>query len=182
MPIQPTTRTLRWHSRRACVRFTALLSLGIAALAPLAGSGVVQYDVDIRWTSYGIPHIKADDYASAAYGYGYAFARDNICLMAEEFNKVNGERALHFGAGGSYNYRANGSGNVNNLSSDFFYELVMDESLPGELAGLVAAGDPAGHPGLRRRATTATCATRGWPTCPSRAATSPGCGRSPRST
>jgi acyl-homoserine-lactone acylase len=106
----------------------ALLALGIVALAPLAGSAVDQYEADIRWTSYGIPHIKANDYASAAYGYGYAFARDNICLMAEEFDKVNGERALHFGAGGSYNYRANGSGNVNNLNSDFFYKLVMDES------------------------------------------------------
>ena len=72
---------------------------------------------------------QGNDYASATYGYGYAFARDNICLLAEEFNKVNGERALHFGAGGSYDYRANGSGNVNNLSSDFFYELVMDEAI-----------------------------------------------------
>ena len=104
-----------------------VLAAGITALAPLAGSAVVQYDVDIRWTSYGIPHVKANDFGSAAYGYGYAFARDNICLMAEEFDKVNGERALHFGAGNSYDYRANGSGNVNNLDSDFFYELVMDE-------------------------------------------------------
>src|SRR6059036_333332 len=95
----------------------ALLAAIIAATAPLTGSAVVQYDVDIRWTSYGIPHVKANDYGSAAYGYGYAFARDNICLMAEEFDKVNGQRAMHFGAGNSYNYRANGSGNVNNLNS-----------------------------------------------------------------
>jgi acyl-homoserine-lactone acylase len=40
---------------------------------------------------------------------------------------VNGERALHFGVNGSYTYRANGSGNVNNLNSDFFYKRVMDE-------------------------------------------------------
>ena len=69
------------------------VAAGMAALTPLVGSAVVQYDVDIRWTSYGIPHIKANDYGSATYGYGYAFARDNICLMAEEFDKVNGERA-----------------------------------------------------------------------------------------
>jgi acyl-homoserine-lactone acylase len=107
-------------------RFGALLALG-AALAPLA-AGALTYDVEIRWTSYGIPHIKANDYASATYGYGYAFARDNFCLLAEEINKVNGERARYFGAGNSYNYRANGSGNVNNLNSDFFYKLVMDET------------------------------------------------------
>ena len=162
-------------------RFTALLSLGIAALAPLAGSAVVQYDVDIRWTSYGIPHIKANDYASAAYGYGYAFARDNICLLAEEINKVNGERALHFGAGGSYNYVANGSGNVNNLSSDFFYELVMDEACSragwARRAARSATASRASRP-----VTTATSSTPARPTCPWHAGTSPGCGRSHRST
>jgi acyl-homoserine-lactone acylase len=124
----------------------ALFLLGITALAPLAGSAVVQYDVDIRWTSYGIPHVKANDYGSAAYGYGYAFARDNICLMAEEFNKVNGERALHFGATNSYNYRANGSGNVNNLSSDFFYELVMDEAF---LSNWLASSRPEIQQGIQ---------------------------------
>jgi acyl-homoserine-lactone acylase len=105
----------------------ALLTLCLALLPALVAHGA-PYDVDIRWTRYGIPHIKADDFASAAYGYGYAFARDNICLMAEEFDKVNGERALHFGPTGSYVYRANGSGSVNNLNSDFFYKLVMDEA------------------------------------------------------
>ena len=115
---------------RSFATFARLASrcIAVLALAPLGAAALVQYDVDIRWTSYGIPHIEADDYGSVAYGQGYAFARDNVCLMAEEFNKVNGERALHFGTGGSYNYRANGSGNVNNLSSDFFYALVMDES------------------------------------------------------
>src|SRR2546425_1116013 len=108
--------------------FGVALALCLVAAAPLAAVAD-PYDVEIRWTSYGIPHIKANDFASAAYGYGYAFARDNICLMAEEFDKVNGERAQHFGASGSYNYRANGSGNVNNLHSDFFYKLVMDESV-----------------------------------------------------
>jgi acyl-homoserine-lactone acylase len=104
-----------------------LLAFCVAVAAPLVAHAA-PYDVDIRWTSYGIPHVKANDFASAAYGYGYAFARDNICLMAEEFNKVNGERALHFGPTGSYVYRANGSGSVNNLNSDFFYQLVMDEA------------------------------------------------------
>src|SRR5258706_11736818 len=109
-------------------RFRAWLVLCLALLAPLAAIAV-PYDVEIRWTSYGIPHIKADDFASAAYGYGYAFARDNICLMAEEFDKVNGERALHFGATGAYVYRAHGSGSLNNLNSHFFYKLAMYQSL-----------------------------------------------------
>lgn len=26
----------------------------------------IQYDVDLRWTSYGIPHVKANDWAALA--------------------------------------------------------------------------------------------------------------------
>ena len=33
------------------------------------------YNVDIRWTSYGIPHIKAEDYGSLGFGMGYALAK-----------------------------------------------------------------------------------------------------------
>lgn len=139
--------TSTFHAHRLAFLLFAL------ALAPVA-AGAASYDVDIRWTSYGIPHVKADDYGSAAFGYGYAFARDNICLMAEEFDKVNAERALHFGENGSYNYRANGSGNVNNLSSDFFYELVMDEAFIGtwlnSLRGEIRTGIAAFADGYNR--------------------------------
>ena len=38
------------------------------------------YSVDIRWTSYGIPHILAEDYGSLGYGMGYAFAKDHYCI------------------------------------------------------------------------------------------------------
>ena len=27
------------------------------------------YNVEIRWTSYGIPHVKADDWGSLGYGF-----------------------------------------------------------------------------------------------------------------
>ena len=47
--------------------------------------------VTIRTTSHGIPHIKAKDFYGAAYGYGYAFAQDNLCEMAETYATVSGE-------------------------------------------------------------------------------------------
>ena len=37
----------------------------------------------IRRTAHGIPHIIGDDFADLGYGYGYAFAQDNICAIAE---------------------------------------------------------------------------------------------------
>ena len=57
------------------------------------------YEVDIRWTSYGIPHIKGADYGSVAYGMGYAMARDHVCTLADQIIMVRSERARFFGPG-----------------------------------------------------------------------------------
>jgi acyl-homoserine-lactone acylase len=57
------------------------------------------YNAEIRWTSYGIPHIIADDIPSAAFGQGYAFARLNGCILADQVLKLRGERAAFFGPG-----------------------------------------------------------------------------------
>ncbi|MCB9663992.1 MAG: penicillin acylase family protein [Alphaproteobacteria bacterium] len=51
------------------------------------------YEVDLRWTSYGVPHVRADEYGSAAYGMGYAHARDHGCVLLDQIVKVRGERA-----------------------------------------------------------------------------------------
>jgi acyl-homoserine-lactone acylase len=57
------------------------------------------YEVDIRWTEYGIPHVLANDVGSAAYGHGYAFAQDHVCLLADQIVKVRSERASYHGRG-----------------------------------------------------------------------------------
>ena len=91
-----------------CTKWTvgALASLG--ALVTLAGgcanpfpgepSGY-EYRAVIRWTGHGIPHILADDIASGTFGQGYAFAKLNACLLADQIVKVRSERSLHFGPG-----------------------------------------------------------------------------------
>ena len=50
----------------------------------------------IRRTAHGIPHIEARDWGSAGYGYGYAFAQDNVCVMAETYVTVDAQRARWF--------------------------------------------------------------------------------------
>ncbi len=57
------------------------------------------YQATLRTTSYGIPHILAEDLGSAAFGQGYVFARDHICVLADQIVKVRGQRARYFGAG-----------------------------------------------------------------------------------
>jgi len=58
-----------------------------------------KYEATIRRTTSGIPHIKADNLASAAFGHGYAQAQDNVCYLAEAIVKARSERARYFGPG-----------------------------------------------------------------------------------
>jgi acyl-homoserine-lactone acylase len=94
-----------------------------------------RYDATIVRTSYGIPHITAKDWRGAGYGVGYAYAQDNLCMIAEEFATVAGERSLHFGPEAK---AVLGFAPVDNLSSDFFFRSAID--LPRLRAGAKAQG------------------------------------------
>ncbi len=52
-----------------------------------------QFRAEIRRTEYGIPHIKADDWAGLGYGYGYAYAQDNFCVTMREVIFAAGQSA-----------------------------------------------------------------------------------------
>ncbi len=62
-----------------------------------AQPGSSTYDVQIRWTSYGIPHVKATDWGSLGYGFAYATATDVICVLARDVLMVNGELSRYHG-------------------------------------------------------------------------------------
>ena len=65
------------------------LRLSVSALAQPAVSDV---SAEIRRTTFGVPHIRAADERGLGYGIGYAYAQDNLCLLANEVVTVNGER------------------------------------------------------------------------------------------
>ncbi|KPP97883.1 penicillin acylase family protein [Marinobacter sp. HL-58] len=70
-----------------------------------------KFEANIRRTTNGVPHIKANNLASAAFGHGYVQAQDNVCLLAEAFVKARSERAKYFGPGD----------NSINIINDFSY-------------------------------------------------------------
>lgn len=75
---------------------TALLvALSCSAHAREAPPGEAR--AEIRRTSFGVPHIVARDERGLGYGIGYAYAQDNLCLLANEVVTVNGERSRFFG-------------------------------------------------------------------------------------
>lgn len=87
------------------------------------------YQVEVRRTSFGIPHIEADNFASMGYGYGYVQAEDNLCLLARDTLTIRGRRAEFLGGDGDYIIPSNGLV-TDNVSADFFWRTVMsDETL-----------------------------------------------------
>lgn len=55
------------------------------------------YDATIRWTSYGIPHVKANDVGSLGFGFAYATMTDAACTIARDVVMVRGELSRTFG-------------------------------------------------------------------------------------
>lgn len=111
----PSVQTLSTiPGRLAGLWLAGLLTSPVAmAQAPL---------VEISWTSFGVPHIRASDEYGLGYGVGYAYARDNLCLLADEVLTVRGERARFLGRGGK------SSSGLDNVRSDFFFRWLNDDA------------------------------------------------------
>jgi acyl-homoserine-lactone acylase len=126
----------------------ALLTLTVAAcsdsnnsdkpiIIPVEPTG---YAADIVWTEYGIPHITAQDYGSAGYGVGYAYARENYCTVMREYVRSAGESARYLGDDGDLNddfvmKLYNGDERINRMIEEDLPEYIVD-NLTGYAAGL----------------------------------------------
>jgi acyl-homoserine-lactone acylase len=110
------------------LRMVALVA-GLCAIAAAAALAVTlasaddrRYSAEIRRTEYGIPHVLANDHGSLGYGYGYAFAQDNLCVMADRVVTLRGERSRFFGSGADANDPfADEEDATSNLASDVYY-------------------------------------------------------------
>jgi len=82
----------------------------------------------IQRTTDGTPHIIAHSWASLGFGYGFAFAQDNLCTMANDYVTVEAQRSKYFGPKGTYFSRGSGAVTTN-LDSDLFYQQIIDTHL-----------------------------------------------------
>lgn len=109
-------QVVRWFAK-------AFFCFSVFGLAPYTWAENIDTGAlraDIRWTAYGVPHIQAQDEQGLGYGVGYAYARDNACLLAKEIITVRGESARYFGAD------VQSSAEVNNVTSDIFFTWFND--------------------------------------------------------
>ncbi len=103
----------------------SVLAAATAALvlAPAVAEAKPRFAATITRTTYGIPHIEASTWQGVGYGVAYAYAEDNLCMLAEEFATIAGERSKHWGPQGTATL---GFDTVDNLSSDVFFRAVID--------------------------------------------------------
>ncbi|OLF16381.1 penicillin amidase [Actinophytocola xanthii] len=113
---------------------------GAASAAPAVSSrGDRGLSATIRYTEYGVPHISARDFTGLGFGFGFATARDNVCVLADMYLTVRGERSRYLGADAPGN-SALGSARTS-LSSDVYFRSVIDS---GVVERALAAPPPHG--------------------------------------
>ncbi|MER6347128.1 penicillin acylase family protein [Streptomyces sp. NPDC001595] len=133
---------LRRLAVTAVALFTATATLPAAAAAPdgredrPAHGGL---SAVIRYTEYGIPHIVAHSYADLGFGTGWAQAADQVCVLADGFVTVRGERSRYFGSGAAPDLSLSSA--ATNLSSDLYFRGVREA---GTVEKLLAEPAPAG--------------------------------------
>jgi acyl-homoserine-lactone acylase len=128
----------------------ALTAVAACAAAAAIGLGVVyangddhRYSAEIRRTAYGIPHVLAKDYESLGYGYGYAFARDSLCVLADRVVTLRGERSRYFGpTADDDDPFADEESATSNLTSDVYYRGVRQSGVLQRLLAQAAALGP----------------------------------------
>jgi acyl-homoserine-lactone acylase len=108
---------------------------GGSATVSASASASGKLTATIRRTEHGIPHILANNFAGLGFGYGYALAQDNICVVADSYITASAQRSRYFGPNESYVVGGNGSVN-NNLNSDFFYKRFIDAGAVKRLLSL----------------------------------------------
>ncbi|MDQ3936054.1 MAG: penicillin acylase family protein [Actinomycetota bacterium] len=99
-----------------------VLALLLLASLGAAVADAREYEAEVRRTSGGVPHIKADSYADLGFGYGHAFAQDQLCTLADTIVTVRAERSRFFGADKGWGETSQ----INNLKSDFFFQRIKD--------------------------------------------------------
>jgi acyl-homoserine-lactone acylase len=134
-------------SRRRIVQITeparllALAALGIGACdgEGMSGGDLDRDAVEIRYTEYGIPHIRAGSYEGIGFGQGYAQARENLCDIQHGMLAFEGKLSRYFGP--DVEGAAIIPTGMTSLVTDLYYRGVNDS---GVVERLVAQAAPLG--------------------------------------
>lgn len=57
------------------------------------------FEAEVRWTTHGVAHVRAENWGGLGFGQGFACAKDNVATIADQIVKVRSERSRYFGPG-----------------------------------------------------------------------------------
>jgi acyl-homoserine-lactone acylase len=127
-------RSLIWNASAKAAMLGLLLTgcgrVDLSFNTPPLGPRVL---AEVARTSYGVPHVRAENFHNLGYGLAYAYAQDNVCMFADTVLTVKGERSRFFGPEAAATAPANGEYgaaidylHLNNEDSDFFFKGYID--------------------------------------------------------
>ena len=136
-------------------RFVATLAV-VATGICFPASAAASYGVSLTRTTGGVANISGESFADVGFGIGYAQAQDGICLLAETFLTVEGERSAFLGPEGVFKNEAEGGLQFTNLNSDIYWTSIKHDHAIQKLLKLPypqgpSTGRPRSGEGLRRR-------------------------------
>jgi acyl-homoserine-lactone acylase len=110
------------------MRYRRLAAFAVVAAGMcFPASAAASYNVSLTRTTGGVANISGENFADVGFGVGYAQAQDGICLLAETFLTVDGERSAFFGPEGVFKNEAEGGLEFTNLNSDVYWTSIKDE-------------------------------------------------------
>ena len=126
-------------------RWLAALAVVAAGVFP-ASAAASKYSVALTRTTGGVANISGGNFADVGFGIGYGQAQDGICLLAETFLTVEGERSAFLGPEGTFKNEAEGGVVFKNLYSDIYWTSVKDNHTVQKLLKLPDPLGPGAEP------------------------------------
>jgi acyl-homoserine-lactone acylase len=110
------------------VRGRLLAALAVAAAGMcFPASAAAKYSVSLTRTTGGVANISGENFADLGFGIGYAQAQDGICVLAETFLTVEGERSAFLGPEGVFTNESEGGLQFTNLNSDIYWTSIKHD-------------------------------------------------------
>ncbi|WP_397585612.1 penicillin acylase family protein [Sphingorhabdus sp.] len=106
------------------MKVRTLLTASVALISSPALAGP---DAEVRFTEFGVAHVLATTIKGAGKGYGWAFARDNLCANVEQAVRLAGERSRHFDPAATYVDLFAG-GAISNTDSDAAHLFLLPDA------------------------------------------------------
>lgn len=127
--------------RNGLICLTSLCAcLALAACSDNDSHDTPTDEVEIRYTEYGISHVRTGDYQSLGFGQGYAQATDNLCKIELGMLGFDGKLSRYFGPDSGPNSLAPSAGS--SLMSDLYFRGVVESGIVEELVAKPAPLGP----------------------------------------